>query len=66
MTLWAQVGQWNHVLDGVQVRPCEGAIFREKHVPGMLEDTAVSCAKMAEVIEIVCGFGIRVGRMKRR
>jgi len=47
-------------------RPCEEAIFSGKHVPGMLEDTAVSSAKMAEVIEIVCGFGIRVGRMKRR
>ena len=27
------VGQGNHVLDGVQIPPCEGAIFGEKSVP---------------------------------
>jgi len=28
--------------------PCEGAILRGKDMPGMPEDTAESCSKMAE------------------
>jgi len=32
--VWTQVGQRNHVLDGVQIAPCQGAIFRGKNMPG--------------------------------
>jgi len=28
--------------------PCEGAIIRGKGLPGMLDDSVVNCAKMAE------------------
>jgi len=38
----------------------------ERTCPGMPEDTAVSCAKMVEQIEMLFGFWTRVGRMKRR
>jgi len=31
--LWARVGLRNHVLDGIQISLCEGAIFRVKDVP---------------------------------
>ena len=46
--LWSWVGRRNHVLDGVKIAPCEGEIFRGKDVPWH----AVSCAKMAEPIEM--------------
>jgi len=42
----------HHVLDGVQIAPCEWAIFRGKDMPGHpRRHSAVSCAKMAEPIE---------------
>jgi len=36
---------------------CKGAIVRGKDMPGMPDDTAVSCAKMAEPIDLL-PFGL--------
>jgi len=33
--IWTWVGPRNHVLDGVQIAPCEGAIFGERTCLGM-------------------------------
>ena len=63
--LRAQVGSGNHVLDGVQIPLCEGAFFlSERTYLGMPDDTAVSCAKTAELIEMPFGLWTWVGRRK--
>jgi len=46
---------------GVQLAPSEGAIFTRTDMP---DDTAVSCAKMAEPIEIPFGLWTWVGPRK--
>ena len=52
---------------GVQIRQCEGAVFSRMDVPRHIRrHSAVSCAKMAEQIEMLFGFWTRVGRMKQR
>ena len=51
--LWARVGSRNHILDRMQIAPCEGAIFRGKDMPGYARrHSVVSCAKMAEPIKM--------------
>ena len=60
------MGSRNHVLDGGPDAPCEGTIFREKDGRlGMPDDTAVSCAKMAETIEMPFGLWTWVGPRKQ-
>ena len=50
----------------VQIHPCERVIFSGKDVPGHARrHSAMSCAKLAEQIEMVFGFWTRLGRMKR-
>jgi len=45
---------------GVQVAPCERTIFRGKDMPGIAQrHCAVSCAKMAELIEMPFGLWAR-------
>jgi len=45
--------------------PSEGAIFREKDMSGLPDDTyAVSCSKMAEPIKMLFGLWTLVGPMK--
>jgi len=39
LALWFRVGSRNHVLDGVQIPLCEGAILGERTCPGMPDDT---------------------------
>jgi len=47
--------------------PCEGAIISEKDVPGHARwQSAVSCAKMAEPIDLRFGLWTRVGRRKHK
>jgi len=41
-------------------------LLAERTSLGMPTDTAVSCAQMAEQIEMLFGFWTLVGRMKRR
>jgi len=59
--IYIRVGPRNHVLDGVQIAPCEGAFFREKTFPGMPDHTGVGCVKMTEPIEMPFGLWSRVG-----
>ena len=48
-------------IDGVEIAPCECAIFRGKDVPGHAQRYCVlSCAKMADPIEVPFGFRRRV------
>jgi len=59
--LWAQVGSRNHVM-GVQIAPCKWAIFLgEITCPGMPDSTAMSCARMAELIEMLFGLWTQMG-----
>ena len=39
-------------LDGVQIAPCQGAVFRAKDMHGMLDDTAVMWAKIDEMVDM--------------
>ena len=56
--LQAQMNSRNHVLDGVQVPSSwEGAVLRaEGHAQTFQQQCAMSCAKMAEPIEMPCGI----------
>jgi len=56
----------NHVLDGVQIAPWEGAILRGGNGRPVVQysDTAVSCTKTTEPIEILFGIWTRVGPRK--
>jgi len=60
--LWTLVGPRKHVLDEAQT-PCEGAIIRGKDMP---DNTAVSCAKMAEPIDLPLGLWTWVGQRKHK
>jgi len=57
--LRTRVGPRSHVLDGVQIAPCQWVIFRGKNVPDMLNNTAVSCAKWLN--QSRCHLGFRLG-----
>ena len=47
---------------GLQIAPCKGTIFSGKDMPGKPDNTsAVSCAKMAELVEMSFGLWTRVG-----
>ena len=49
----------------VQITSCEDTIFRETNMPWQaLRLSAVSCAKMAEPVEMPFGLSIRVGSRK--
>jgi len=37
--VWTWVSPRERALDGVQIAPCQGAVFRAKDMPGMLDDT---------------------------
>jgi len=55
--LWARMDPRNCVLDGVQIAPCQMTIFRGKDMPGIARrHCAVSCAKIAELIEMPFGL----------
>jgi len=55
--IWTSVGSRNRVLDGVQITPCEMAIFRGTDMPGHArQHSAVSYGKMAEPIEMQFGL----------
>jgi len=42
---------------GVQIAPCEGAIFKGKEMPGhACDDTDISCVNLAEPIEMPFGL----------
>ena len=43
---------------GFQIALYERAIFRKRTYPGTANDTAVSCAQMAETIEMPIGCGL--------
>jgi len=59
--LWVQVCSRNDVLDWVEIGPCKGAIFEGKHMPTHgRRHSAVSCAKMAELIEMLFGLWIQM------
>jgi len=63
--VWTWVGPRNHALDGVQIAPCQWAIFRGKDIPGHAQPhSAVGCAKMAEPIEMPFGLSTRMGPRK--
>jgi len=49
------VGPRKHALDWAQVTVGR-VIIREKDMLGHADDTAVSCAKMTEPIDLVCGL----------
>ena len=60
-----QIGPRNHVLVGVCVPTCEGAIFRGKGRPVVkYRDTVVICAKTAEPIQVRFGLWTWVGPRK--
>jgi len=61
--LWTRVSLGNHVLDGCPNPPWEGAILRGERVThGKVQGhSAVSCAKMAEPIEMPFGLRARMG-----
>jgi len=51
----SQVDPRNHILDGVQI-PCgRGRFWEGRACHYMLNDTGVSCAKMAEPIDMPFG-----------
>ena len=60
--IWTPVGPRNYVLDGVQILPCEGVIFRGKISPFVkYRDFAVNRAKITVLIQIQFGILSRVG-----
>ena len=60
--LWARMGPKNHVLDGVQIPPWEGAILGEMGAHcKVLGHSAVACAKTAEPIVMMFGLWDRTG-----
>ena len=62
--LWTPVGPRKHVLNGAQISHVEGQLLGDRTLPGMPVDTATSCAKMAEPINLPFGLRTRVGRRK--
>jgi len=64
--LWTRVGKKKHVLDGVQIIPCKWTILRGKERPIVKDrDSAVSCTKMAEPIEMLFGTWTQAGSRKQ-
>ena len=61
---WPRIGSINHVLDGVQIPLCEGAIFRGKDMPVYVRQHYCELCKMAELIEMLFLLWTRVGRRK--
>ena len=45
--LWTQIGPSKRVLDGAKIPHAKGQLLGERTCPGMPNNTAVSCAKMA-------------------
>ena len=67
IVLKIRVGPQNHVLEGGPDPQWEGAILRRgRTYPGMPDDTAVSCAKMAEPIDLPFTLWPRMGRRKHK
>jgi len=67
--LCTQVGPTKHVLHGVQIwdHPCERAIIRGKDIPGHAwRHSAMSCAEVAEAINLQFGLWTRVGWRKHK
>jgi len=55
----------DHALDGVQIPLCKLAISMGNDTPGnSRQHSAVSCAKMAETVDMPFGLWTRVGRRK--
>jgi len=61
--VWTRVGSRNHVLDGLQISPCEGAILRGKGAAHckVHRGSTMSCGKIAELVEMPFGMWARVG-----
>jgi len=64
--LWTRMGPSKHVLDGAKMPHAKGQLLGERTCLGMPNDTAVSCAKMAELIDLPFGLWTRVGRRKHK
>ena len=60
---WARTGPRNYELDGVQI-PHENGQFWGKGAPIVYRLSAVSCAAMAEPIDLPFGLWTRVGQRK--
>jgi len=63
---WTRVGPRKHVLDGAQIPNAKGQLLGERTCPGMPDNTVVSCAKMAELIDLSFGLWTLVGRRKQK
>jgi len=50
------MGPRKHVLDGVEIPRAKRLFLGERTCPGMPDNTAVSCSKMAEPIEMPFGL----------
>jgi len=66
LRLWTRMGPRNHVLDGVQITPCEGQLFVGQgasscKVCGLL---SLELCKNAELIEMSFGMWTHVGPRK--
>jgi len=65
--LWSRVGPRKHVFDGAQILNAKGVITTGKDMPGHARrHSVVSCAKMAEPIDLPFGVWTRVGRRRHR
>jgi len=55
--LWTRVGPTKHVLDGAQITHNVQAIISGKDMPGYArQQSAVSCAKMGEPVDLPFGL----------
>jgi len=57
----SQLDLRNHILDGCPDPPMGRGNFEGKGHPGMPDNTATSCAKMAEATEMPFGLWTRMG-----
>jgi len=65
--LWTWVDQRKHVLDCAQIPHAKGQLLGGKDMPGHARrHWAVSCARMAELIDLPVGLWTRVGRRKHK
>jgi len=55
----------NYILDGPR-SPYKGAIIRRKDMPRHARQHSVSCAKIAELVDLPLGLWTRVGRRKHK
>jgi len=62
--VWTRGGARNHVLMGYRSPHGRANFLPERTCPGMSDDTAMSCAKMAEPIEMPFGLWTLVGPRK--